>query len=325
MADLLAELKAKEAAYKANPKNKAALAALQAAQKAVAAAGIDPKKPNASLTPEQQKTKSINDLLGPGVEGATALSEKLFGEGSLGRLGYMGQEGRGITDMYKNIAQNYISGQPTQPMQDVLSRYRDSLGGYSSPQLQAQREQAQRQIDSQYQTESSALKRAQIQSGVRGAAGTAQMMNLNRSRIGQQQQLEQDLFVKNADEQQRRLGEYSNVLGNVEQQTYGRQQDALQRYRDQYAGVRADDVATKSYNDQKVADEMAGRYGALFGGLNLNLANRGQAEDFILNNEYLNIAKKKYGGGGGRRTSSSTSAPTANPFYQDAINLIRNS
>lgn len=325
MADLLANLKAAEAAYKANPKNKAALAALQGAQKAVAAAGIDPKKPNATLTPEQQKTKSINDLLGPGVEGASALSEKLFGEGSLGRLGYMGQEGRGITDMYKNIAQSYISGQPSQPMQDVLSRYKSSLAGYSAPEVQGQREQAQRQIDAQYQTEASALKRAQAQSGVRGAAGTAQMMNLNRSRIGQQGQLEQDLFVKNADEMQRRLGEYGSALSNVENQTYARQQDALGKYRDQYAGVRADDVATKGYNDQKVADEMAGRYGALFGGLNLNLQNRGQAEDFVLNNEYLNIAKKKYGSSGAKRSSSSSSTQTANPFYQDAINLIRNS
>lgn len=326
--DILTALKAAEAAYKKKP-NTASLAALKAAQQKIAAAGIDPKTgspPVANLTPEQQKTKAINDLLGPGSEGASALSEKLFPEGSLGRMDYIGQQGRAITDMYRDVAQRYISGQPSPGMQETLDRYKASLGGYSAPELQGQREQAQREIDNQYKTREAELSRNQARSGVRGAAAMAQRQDLSRARLGQQQQLEQDLFVKNADERQNRLGAYANLLGNVETQNYGRMNDSLNNYRTAYMGQRADDVSTKAYNDQKVADEMAGRYGALFGGLNLNLQNRGQAEDFVLNKEYLDIAKRRYGSGGARRSSSgtTTAAPTANPFYQEAINLIRN-
>lgn len=324
--DLLTALKAAEAAYKKKPTS-ATLATLKAAQQKVAAAGIDPKtgtQPN--LTPEQQKTKAINDLLGPGQEGASALSEKLFPEGSLGRMDYVGQQGRAITDMYRDIAQRYISGQPSPGMQEVLDRYKQSLEGYSSPELQAQRESAQREIDTQYKTRQAELARNQTRSGVRGAAAMSQQQDLARARLGQQQQLEQDLFVKNADEKLSRLGSYANLLGNTEQQNFGRMNEALGGYRTAYMGQRADDVSTKAYNDQKVADEMAGRYGALFGGLNLNLQNRAQAEDFVLNKEYLDIAKKRYGSSGAKRSSSGTTATTqtANPFYQDAINLIRN-
>jgi len=299
-----------------------------AAQKAATpAAGATPAL---AQTPEAakkaQQDAAIGKLLGPGTEGAAALADRFFGEGSLGRMDYMSPEERAIPGEYKAQYDKYKSGAPSADVQDILNRYKAGLEGYNSQELTGMREQAMRGVDSQYATSSRRAAISRAASGVRGPAGLAQQAALDRDRINAQSNMEQDLFVKNADEKQRRLGEYSNVLGNVEKTAYDRAGETLAKYGNALAAVRTDDVATKGYNDQKLADEKAGSFGTYFGALNLGLAKQGQAEDFALNNEYLKIAKKRYGStGGNKKATTAAATPTANPYYQDAINLIKGS
>lgn len=279
----------------------------------------------AAAAAEQKKNEAVNKLLGPGIEGASALAEKLFPEGSLGRMEYVGQEGRDIVQRYKGIADQYASGQPSADVRDIMNRYKSGLEGYNSRELEAMREQSLQGINADVSAQQRALQKAQARSGVRGAAGAAQLAGVSRSGVNARGNLERDIFIKNADERQRRLGEYSNLVQGVEEQGYNRALGSLGDYQTAYGGLRAEDVRTKQYNDQKVADELAGRYGTIFGGLNLGLANQAQAEDFALNKEYLDIARRRYGSSGNRRQSpGGPPAPITNPYYQEAINLIRN-
>jgi len=284
----------------------------------------DVAQPTPEQIAEQKKNEAVNKLLGPGIEGASALAEKLFPEGSLGRMEFVGPEGREIVQRYKGIADRYASGQPSADVQDIMNRYKAGLEGYNSQELNAMREESLQGIESDAQTQARRLQKAQG-ANVQGGARTAQLQRLNQSKLGARGNLERDLFIKNADERQRRLGEYSGLVQGVEQQGYERSLGSLGQYENAYGSLRQEDVRTKQYNDQKVADEMAGRYGTIFGGLNLGLAQQAQAEDFALNQEYLDIAKKRYGTTRKPGSSGGNAYQSTNPYYQEAINLIRGS
>ena len=277
--------------------------------------------PAATQTPAEAQTAaentSIGNLLGPNTEGATALSNRFFAEGSLGRMDYMGAEQRGVSNRYKNVADQYASGAPSADVQDIIGRYKSGLEGYSSQELTGMREQAMRGVDSQYATSSRRASMARAANGVRGPAAMAQQSQMDRERINAQSNMEQDLFVKNADEKQRRLGNYTNVVGNAENLAYQRRNESLGNYGDSLAATRSDDVATKGYNDQKLADEKAGSYGTYFGALNVGLQNQGQAQDFALNNEYLQLAKKQYGKTRGSKNNKGSSTAPAGPSLLD--------
>ncbi len=221
-------------------------------------------QPGTPLTPEQEQAKRdqeasvrIQDLLGPDAQGATDLADRFFKEGSLGRV-----------DESRPAA-----------VQDYLNRYREGLGGYTGAEQQGQLEQAQRGIDTQYQTSLGQLAKAQARGGVRGAAATRQQSNLDRSRMGEQQNLQQDLLVRNADEKQKRLGEYAQSL----------------------EGARSDELDRRKLNLDQLASERAGSAGTYFNALDLGQQRRGADRDYKLNKEMLDIAKRsaRRSGGGG--------------------------
>lgn len=209
------------------------------------------KTPN---TPEQDQSVRLQDLLGPGTQAATDLANRFFAEGSLGR----------------------VNEERPAAVQDYINRYQAGLEGYSSPELQAQREQAQRGIDTQYQTGLAQLAKAQARGGVRGAAAGAAQRNMNRARMGEQQNLEQDIFVRNADEKQRRLGEYARSL----------------------EGARADELDRRKFNLEQGASERAGGMGTFFESLKLGQQRQGADRDYQLNRRMLDIARRQSRGGG---------------------------
>lgn len=104
--------------------------------------------------------------------------------------------------------------------QEVLERMKAGLGGYTSPEYQAQREQMQRGINSQYNTAQGQLAKAQARGKVYGAAGAAQQANLVRATQDSKNNMEQDLYVKNIDEMRSRLSEYGGA--NAEANAYNR-------------------------------------------------------------------------------------------------------
>ena len=110
---------------------------------------------------------------------------------------------------------------------DIINRMKQGLEGYAAPELQRDREQAARNIEGSFATNLRGLRADQARSGVRGAQAIAQQNNLMRERIQQQQNIEQDLLIKNADEKQRRLKDFGSYLN----EGVGVQQGLLNDYR----------------------------------------------------------------------------------------------
>lgn len=254
-AQLLTALHQAEAAIKDTKPGSAAyntaMAQLQSAQQAVAAAGIDPANP----PPGAMDSTNIANLVGPGAEGATALANQLYAPGSLGRVtsgfdadGNRIFENQNILNRYDAIAQQYFGPAPgrtgettsyltqlqkniqdTPQMQqylaamqgaqgrtgedaDILGRMQAGLGGYTSAENQAYLEAAKEGLDQQYSSQMRDLQKMRGRGGV--TAGMER--ELARDTMRGQQDLQRDVFLRNADEKQNRLQSYGSYLGNVQ-------------------------------------------------------------------------------------------------------------
>ena len=219
------------------------------------------------------------------LRGGAALAELGgFYEGGLGRLNTYGKdaEGRGIYTTpeqqaalarYKQFSDQYADGGRSADTQDLISRYKAGLEGYSSAESQGFREQAQRGIDQQMKTQLGQLRTTQARGGVRGASAAAQQANLDRMRMGEQQTLEQDLFVRNADEKQRRLQAYGDTLRGVEGEEYGRKMQTQQAYQQSLTGQEDRNRESERYDLETAAAEKSGMLNSV-----LTAADLGQQE-----------------------------------------------
>jgi hypothetical protein len=125
-----------------------------------------------------------------------------------------------------------FAGQRSDEMKGIIEMMKNGLAGLNSQENQAIREQGQREVDRQYANTVRDLGRAQRRGNVLGAASAAQTLNAGRQRSEQQSQLEQDLQVRNIDVQDRRRGDFANVLGGQEQQEFGRAAQARNEFYD---------------------------------------------------------------------------------------------
>lgn len=118
-------------------------------------------------------------------------------------------------------------------MTAYLNRLNESTAGYDSQELNALREQRRRELERGFQSGRASLASGQNRDRVGGVSRSAQLMELAKDYGAQSAAAENDLFVKGADEKQKRLESYGNALsgelenefnrGNLAQQTYGQQ------------------------------------------------------------------------------------------------------
>lgn len=169
-----------------------------------------PKAPKAPVDPvvaqQQAQQKALSGLFtAKGTGAADAFLNRFEQPGFLGRI-----------DDYSNPA-----SAGAQQRSDTLAKYQAGLGGYTSPEYQAQREQMMKGVDSNTATGLDQLAKAQARGKVYGAAGSAQQANLLTGAQNSKNDLEQQLMVQNINEQQKRLGEYNTVA--TQQRDEGRQ------------------------------------------------------------------------------------------------------
>lgn len=216
-------------------------------------------------------------------------SERSIGQGNA--FGYMA----GIDPLTGRSTGTY-GGDMAGNIKDVLARMQSGLEGYAAPELQAFREQAQQGVDTSYYTRLRELKSAQATSNVRGASALAQQNNLLRGRTTDQQNLEQNLFLKQADERQRRLKEYSDT---VEQNRAG-QQEAVGKLGNWQALANASDAATQTANIGEKWKQRSFKGANLFGQAALAAADKQQkwTNDFYEKNADKFGQGASSGGGG---------------------------
>lgn len=135
--------------------------------------------------------------------------------------------------------------QRSQETRDILSTLQGGLAGLNASENVALREQAQREVDRQYQGAVRDLTKAQARFGARGASAAAQLSNTQRQRMDTQSQLEQDLLVRNIDVQDRRRGQYADYLRALEGDESARRSLALGQYTDQLNTLEGEEFGRK--------------------------------------------------------------------------------
>ena len=332
------------------------------------------RPPKTPIDPATRAQRQFGDLLGPSAEGINWFAKDIFGPGTGGRVdtgfddnGNRLGENQKIIDMYKDLALKYADPQAartiemkdalegakqkaerSQEMRDAVERMKGGLEGYNSQENQAMREQGQREMDRNLAGATSGLAQAQARSRVRGAAAAAQNANLQMGDVEGRRRAEQDLFIKNADEKNRRLNEYGNflggqenseraaqlayagMLGGQEKEEYGRTRDSTDAYRGALGDMRADELNRAMINMGRQDSEKAGYLGATFGGANIVLARQGMQQDYDINKKMIGLAGGTGRGGGdgrvhgygGRGPDGATGGNQA--FYDAAGQLIKN-
>lgn len=218
------------------------------------------------LTDAQKNDQAMAGLYGPeGVNAGNALINKFLPEGKLGRVS-TDVAGLGGENSLRRYSDLYNSVQGRDAIQtDVLDRMKAGLGGYTSPEYQAQREQMQRGVNSNYLTSAGQLMRAQSRGKVYGAASTAQLSNLQRSTQNQKDQMEQDLYIKNIDEMDRRNMEYGKYGRGLNEEEYGRRSEATKLYGDEGRKLRDEELERQKINLGQSNAELAAQIGAFTG------------------------------------------------------------
>lgn len=147
-------------------------------------------------------------------------------------------EESGKIDTYTQAAIDALSkeletaGQISPAQQEALDIAKRSLGGYTSPELQAQREEALSSVLQQAETGTeTALRRLgarNIQGGVAGRMAGSVALQAAMARGD----LERRLLAENAEVQERRLGAYQGALGAAESRAQGYRANVLGQYAD---------------------------------------------------------------------------------------------
>lgn len=198
--------------------------------------------------------------------------------------GRISDESRDVLQSFRNRAtpgsQGFVN-QRSGDITDIIKRFQGGLEGYTAAENTALRESALRGINDQFATDAYDRQRAAAQGRVRGGAVTAQLAALQRARELDRAGLEQDIFLKNADEKQNRLKDYSAFMRNLEDTEYGRGREAMgdysdfQRYLDETAFTRGQGAINSYENTLGNAQNTAFDYGKF----NIGQKEKTQARD----------------------------------------------
>lgn len=156
-------------------------------------------------------------------------------------------ENQDMLNAYNQIASQY--GTRSGETQGALDMQRSlAEQGYNAPEMQAMREQSERGLQSAYQTQAAALRKAQGQGGVRGAAGAAQLAGLNRQRMDAQADVAQSNLVNNANFKAEQVGRYGAAQQAATQTDYQRQLESQNASAAALAARQADELARQKAN-----------------------------------------------------------------------------
>lgn len=260
-------------------------------------------------TPEEVQQKAQDKALGSiygneGVNAGNALMQKFMPEGALGRVS---TDLAGAPQQLQRQQQLLAGAGNSDAQKEALSKMQGGLSGYTSGEYQASREQMMRGQQSNYATSQGQLAKAQARGKVYGAAGAAQMANLSAASAQSKDQLEQDLMVKNIDEQQRRLQDYGKYASDVNGQAFDQRAVATKAYGDTGAALRGEELDRQKINLGQSNAELASQIGLFTGAAGTNLSKEQNEEAMKIQKQGINVVA---GGGGGSSTNTNTPART---------------
>ncbi len=165
--------------------------------------------------------KLTNDILGYGQTFGDDFANKYISKDTFGLVDpTTNKETQDILDMLKQRATEAYQYSTLE--QEAIDQQRRGLAGYASPEVQAMREQAQQEINRQYRTQLAGQLAQAQRFGVRGGGLMAMQQDNSMMRGQAQGNLERDLVIKNAEEQQARRNAFSNLITSTEAARAGR-------------------------------------------------------------------------------------------------------
>lgn len=165
-------------------------------QQAIQAAEDAKFKARLDALAETLRSQRDSDLLAGRKRG-----EEIFTPGALGRV----SEGR--------------AGE----IADLIQQRKDLLGGFTPNEMNGFRDQNLGQFNAEASSQMRALKAAQAQNGIRGAAAVVGQSRLNADSLQKQAGLERDVFLKGADARRTALDNYDKTLTGARDEEMGRQ------------------------------------------------------------------------------------------------------
>lgn len=217
-----------------------------------------------SATKPSARDKALGSLYGnEGVNAGRALMEEFVPEGALGRVS-TSLAGGPETMQRSQVWLKEAGASPEEQL--AIQRMQAGLGGYTSPEYQASREQMMKGQQSNFRTSQAQLAKAQARGKVYGAAGAAQQANLAAASQASKDDLEQQLMVKNIDEQRSRLKEFGDYGAGVKTRAFTRQGDATKYTNEAEAGLRSETLEREKLNLGQSNAEIAARIGLFTGG-----------------------------------------------------------
>ncbi len=237
------------------------------------------KTPKAPQAPVSAQNKALEAMYGAdGVNAGNALINKFLQPGTLGRVD---TNLPGATEALQRQSVLLDRAGPNSEQKFAQDKMKAGLGGYTSPEYQASREQMMRGVQSNYATSQSQLAKAQARGKVYGAAGAAQQANLAASTQQSKDNLEQDLMVKNIDEQRNRLSEYGQYSSDLQKQGFDQLGVATSEYNKQGTQLRDEQFQREKLNIGQANAETAGQIGLFTGatGTALTQKNTEAAQD----------------------------------------------
>lgn len=216
---------------------------------------------------------------------------------------------------YADPTKGSYAGARSSQMQDAVGRSIAGLDGYTAQENQGMREQMARDTNQNFMTGRAQLMRGQANARTGSTQRAAQLLELTKSYGNTRANLEQDLFVKNADEKQRRLDAYRNFLGGLEQQEYGRGREARTDLGNLSNSTWERELGTSKFNIEQEGRDRASQVSGILGTLGILDARRNARKQNQLMREQMQsnerVASRSGSGGGG-----------GGGYYEDIINFI---
>ena len=149
--------------------------------------------------------------------------------------GNMSQDERGalsdLRDRQDPGSANF-AGRNSADISDIINRFKSGLDGYTAAENTALREQSERGLDATAATQRYNATRDAARNRIRGGAAAAQLGGIDRNRMQAGRELEQDIFLKNADEKQNRLKTFADFSRTNDDTNYERGNTAGRDFRD---------------------------------------------------------------------------------------------
>jgi len=266
----------------------------------------------------RNKKRNGNDLnkLGQDINKSREIAETVLPLDPLSRIdASRSTETQNLLNQLSSLSDptsaSYV-GNRSSEISDYVNRLKNSTQGYDSNELNALREQRLSGMRQNFQSGRAALMRGQGNAGVGTTQRGAQLADLARNFGLQTSAAENDLFVKGADEKQRRLTEYGNTIQGITGQEFNRSQAALNAYREALGGAQADELGRQKINLGQEASDRAARSGGILGVLGIAESRRNARAQ----NQIARQSLKR--GTGGAATAQGTAA---NP-YADALDSL---